>query len=326
MPIFGLHKNIYKLAEYASTQELLEKQVIERQKILGNWETLKKRGVPDHEIAKVTGISRATYYCKKKALAELGIIGLKSKSTRPKAFRQSKIPKTTIDLILQIRQENPTYGKAKITIILKRDHNVLISESSVGRCLQKLLLAGKITRSITAHRIRKKRKFVGHAKGWQYSMKALKPGEMIQIDHMSVTKNNISMKHFQAWDPITKTIVADVVSNATSKAAAKFLDKLIKELPFKICSVQVDGGSEFMSYFETRCQELDIPLYVLPPKSPKYNGGVERGNRIFREEFYSQDILAESVGAFKHELSKDVHKYRLYTYETCFGIISRLKL
>ena len=144
-------------------------------------------------------------------------------------------------------------------------------------------------------------------------MKSKSPGELIQIDHMSVTKHNIRMKEFRAWDPITKVIVADVVSNATSNAAAKFLRKVIEEMPFKVKSVQVDGGSEFMKYFEEECQKLGVELFVLPPSRPQWNGGVERGNRTFREEFYGRkDLYAESVGAFKIELKKAVHKYNTY--------------
>jgi transposase InsO family protein len=41
-----------------------------------------------------------------------------------------------------------------------------------------------------------------------------------------------------------------------------------------------------MLEFKEACKELDIPLVVLPPASPQYNGGVERSNRVFREEFY----------------------------------------
>ncbi len=67
-----------------------------------------------------------------------------------------------------------------------------------------------------------------------------------------------------------------------------------------------------MRHFETECQKLNIPLYVLLPKRPQYNGGAERGNRIFREEFYANDIAAESIGAFKYELSKAVKKYNTY--------------
>jgi transposase InsO family protein len=58
---------------------------------------------------------------------------------------------------------------------------------------------------------------------------------------------------------------------------------------------------------------LDIPLIVLPPKKPAYNGGVERGNRTFREEFYARpDLLADSIGAMRYELSKAVQKYNSY--------------
>ncbi len=72
--------------------------------------------------------------------------------------------------------------------------------------------------------------------------------------------------------------------------------------PYKILSIQVDGGSEFMADFETACEQMKIPLIVLPPARPKYNGGVERGNRTFREEFYDCcDLIADSIGAMRFE-------------------------
>ena len=67
-----------------------------------------------------------------------------------------------------------------------------------------------------------------------------------------------------------------------------------------------------MKYFEEACQKLDIALYVLPPSRPQYNGGVERGNRTFREEFYAKNIIAESLGEFKYHLNKAVEKYNSY--------------
>ena len=39
-----------------------------------------------------------------------------------------------------------------------------------------------------------------------------------------------------------------------------------------------------MSLFEDTCKEKEIPLYVLPPRSPQKNGGVERMNRTMRED------------------------------------------
>ncbi|MBL8677430.1 MAG: transposase [Alphaproteobacteria bacterium] len=88
---------------------------------------------------------------------------------------------------------------------------------------------------------------------------------------------------------------------------------LIQKAHFKIESIQVDGGSEFMKDFEEACSELGILLFVLPPKRPQYNGGVERGNRIFREEFYSlKDLFPNSVHGLRSHLSKSLDKYNSY--------------
>ncbi len=68
-----------------------------------------------------------------------------------------------------------------------------------------------------------------------------------------------------------------------------------------------------MAEFEQACQDLNLPLIVLPPSQPKYNGGVERGNRTFKEEFYYRpDLLADSIGAMRFELKKAQDKYNTY--------------
>jgi transposase len=102
-------------------------------------------------------------------------------------------------------------------------------------------------------------------------------------------------------------------TGSKSASAAKFLNHVINAMPFPIKSIQVDGGSEFMRNFESECAKLNIALYVLPPKRPQYNGGVERGNRTFREEFYARrDLLADSLRHINHELQKAVLKYNSY--------------
>ncbi len=56
-------------------------------------------------------------------------------------------------------------------------------------------------------------------------------------------------------------------------------------MPFRIAALQVDG-SEFAAEFEQACQARSLPLFVLPPRSPKLNGHVERAHRTHNEEFY----------------------------------------
>ena len=313
MQIKCLHSNIYKLNSYTLSQQKLEWHRKKYENPFRKWQKLKLEGVSDEACQYATGISRATYFRYKRALGRL-TKGILPPTKRPKTFRKPLWGESEKQLVLRLRRENPTYGKAKIAVILKRDHGLTLSESTVGRILKSLKERGLILISPSASRPKRKRRFTkGHAQPWVYGMKADKLGELIQIDHMSVSKNQLAVKHFQAWSPIGKFIYANVYANAKSKTAKRFLEELIKEAPFKIVSIQVDGGSEFMKDFEEACKDLSIQLYVLPPKRPQWNGGVERGNRIFREEFYARkDVLADSIGALRIDLKKALQKYNAY--------------
>jgi len=312
MQIKRLHKNVYKLYSYARTQECLDVYRQKYKEIVEKWEQLKSEGVSDKLCQEFVGVSRATYYRAKRKLEGLkqGII---PPSKKPRALRKPQWGESEKQLVLRIRRQNPTYGKAKISVILRRDHGQTISESTVGRILKTLFKKGLVQKSLSAPRQKRKRNFQKHARPWRYGMKGLKAGQMVQIDHMSVSCNQVTIKHFQAWDPSSKFIQANAYSTATSQTAKKFLLELLEKAPFKISSIQVDGGSEFMLHFEEACAELSIDLYVLPPKRPQYNGGVERGNRTFREEFYARrNLLADSVRAINAELQKAVKKYNTY--------------
>jgi len=314
MQIKGLHPNIYKLYRYSRPQECLDKHRQRFEDRVRDWTKLKKEGVSDQTCQEVVGMSRATYYRHRQILARLnrGIVPLAKKKSRLNKPLWGEAEK---QLILRLRRENPTYGKAKIAVILQRDHGSTLSESTVGRILRFLMSKGLVQTSVSAAKARRKRNFSkGHAKPWTFEKyDKIGIGERIQIDHMSVSKNGISFKQFQAWDRQTKFIHAQIYTNATSASAKRFLLDYINKAPFPVRSIQVDGGSEFMAEFEAACQELNIPLIVLPPKMPKYNGGVERGNRIFREEFYARtNLLADSIKKMRPELDKAILKYNTY--------------
>ena len=212
------------------------------------------------------------------------------------------------------RRDNETYGKEKIGAILRRDKTQTMSDSTVDRILSFLRMKGQITRSRSAPEKRKRNFSKGHAEGWIYKdYKDIEVGERVQFDHMTATKNGVTCKHFQAWERCSKHIHAQVYSNATARSAKRFFQELVEIKPYKILSIQVDGGSEFMANFETACERMNIPLIVLPPARPKYNGGVERGNRTFREEFYAcRDLIADSIADMRFELRKAIEKYNTF--------------
>ena len=56
------------------------------------------------------------------------------------------------------------------------------------------------------------------------------------------------------------------------------------------------------STFEEECQKRGIKLFVLPPRSPKLNGGVERAHRTHTEEFYEVTESSFDLSELKDEL------------------------
>jgi transposase InsO family protein len=86
---------------------------------------------------------------------------------------------------------------------------------------------------------------------------------------------------------------------ATARAAADVLDRLDERMPFPVRAISIDNGSEFMAEFETACAERGIALFVLPPRSPKLHGAVERANRTHAEEFYEVTDAEPELAAFQ---------------------------
>lgn len=114
-----------------------------------------------------------------------------------------------------------------------------------------------------------------------------RPGDLVEVDTLDVRPlPGVILKHFTARDVIARWDVLEAYSRATATTAADFLAAIEARMPFPIRAIQVDGGSEFAAVFEEACQHRGLRLFVLPPRSPKLNGHVERAQRTHTEEFY----------------------------------------
>jgi transposase len=276
---------------------------------------MRSEGCTEKTALQAIGISRATYYRWMARWKKLGVIGLEPGSRKPHKVKQPTWTDEIRNLVIETRRKFPMWGRDKIAVILKREYQIEVSASMVGRILHPLFESGEIKRVSFYYgkKNKKKRKFLGHAEKWEYGMKAEKPGELLQIDHCSVNLGNcVTIKHFKAVCPITKICVEQAYSRATSATAARFLKYVKKNLPFKIKSIQVDGGSEFMKKFEGLCQKEKIPLYVLPPRSPQFNSHVERGNSTVKYEFYNFYNGRPVLCVLRKKLRKFVNFYNVY--------------
>ena len=175
--------------------------------------------------------------------------------------RKPQWTKQQAQSVLHLRKRFPLWGKRKLWKVLTRDYVFTLSESTVGRILKCLLEQGKIQPACFFRgqlKPKRKRAFKHHAKRWRYGMKSKQAGELIQIDHMSVgLPAGFSIKEFKAACPVTGVVILKVYSCATSRTAKAFSHYLLKQAPFKIISIQVDGGSEFRDEFETACGRVE---------------------------------------------------------------------
>jgi putative transposase len=112
-----------------------------------------------------------------------------------------------------------------------------------------------------------------------------------------------------ARDLVSRWDVIQAHTRATAFAATQFLDTLQHRMPFPIRALQVDGGSEFAAEFEQACRPRGLYLFVLPPRSPKLNGAVERANRTHTEEFYQVTPCSLEMNKLNRKLR---HWERIY--------------
>jgi len=233
------------------------------------------------------GISPDTFYRWKKRYRPDNLKTLEVRSRRPKRVRQPTWTTETVQAVLALREEYPGWGKEKLAILLA-GRGIKVSASMVGRIIRHLKERGVLREPVRHHisaRKRPRNRPYAVRKPKEYLARV--PGDIVQVDTMDVRPlPGVIIKHFTARDVVSRWDVVAASSQATASSAARFITTILTRMPFTVKAIQVDGGSEFQSIFEERCRELGIRLFVLPPRSPKLNGHVERANRTHAEEFY----------------------------------------
>lgn len=256
------------------------------------------------------GISSATFYLWKGRCDQDGPGALENASRRPHSVRRPTWTPQLEQTVLDLRRMAPRWGKDKLAVLLRQE-GWEVSTSMVGRILSKLRSAGQLSvaplhdpwrrpaQFKRPHGVRKPKEYVATA-----------PGHIVQVDTVHIQLfAGFRFKHFTACDVYSRWQVLEAHDRATAHAAAGFLDTILARMPFPVRAVQVDGGSEFMAQFEDACQNRGVQLFVLPPRSPKLNGHVERSNRTHREEFYQVIQLPTTLAEVNAALRKweDIH-------------------
>ena len=271
-------------------------------------------------------ISPQTFYRWKQRYNPHNLKSLEDRSRRPKHLRQPTWSTELVERVLKLRERYPRWGKDKLVILL-REEGWQVSTSMVGRIIRHLKDRGVLREPIPNHisaRRRQRLRPYATRKPREYVVK--EPGDIVQLDTLDIRPlPGVVLKHFTARDMVSRWDVIEVYSRATATTAAQFLDKLEKRLPFPLRAIQVDGGSEFEAVFEQECQRRNIKLFVLPPRSPKLNGHVERAHRTHTEEFYEVTDSSFDIVELRAELLEWERTYNTIRPHQALGYLTPLK-
>jgi transposase InsO family protein len=249
------------------------------------------------------GITRQCYYKWLRRYEELGVDGLRDRSSRPhntpNATRSEIVGK-----IIYLRQ-NYHFGPHKIAMYLKRYHDITISPSGVWRILKRL----DMSRLPTSQRYKR------HKDRWKRYEKP-QPGHRVQLDVKFVAPLKGSRKkHYQftAIDDCTRLRVLRIYDRLNQKTAIQFLDYVLERLPFRVEVIQTDNGSEFQAAFHWHVLDRGILHVYIKPSTPRLNGKVERSHRIDADEFYRmlEGVVIDDTKLFNEKLREweDFYNY-----------------
>lgn len=272
------------------------------------------------------GISRRTFYRWYNRYDPKHLDSLEDRPCLPKRRRQPTWSLELAKQVLQLRERYPGWGKDKLAVLLRRQ-GVKVSTSMVGRILKRLKVTGQLVEpkryAVSAKKRRLKRVYAVR-KPKDYEVK--EPGDIVQVDTLDVRPlPNVVRKQFTACDVVSRYSVLDIRSTAVAKLTAEFVDEVIARMPFKVRGIQIDNGSEFMAEFEEVCRDRGVRLFVLPPRSPKLNGHVERAQRTHTEEHWELSVGDTDVESMRRELREWQHVYNTVRPHQALGYLTPLE-
>jgi len=250
------------------------------------------------------GISRQAFYKWKRRYAEHGDAGLADRPRRPKHSPRATA-KEVVSKILYLRQTYH-FGPGKIADYLQRFHQCSIATSSVHRILG----------AHDMNRLPANQKHRPHKKRWQRYEKA-QPGHRLQMDVKFLERIPGTRKRlfqFTAIDDCTRIRVLKVYDACNQATAIRFIDEVLRRLPFRVLVVQTDNGAEFQSKFHWHLEQRDIRHAYIRPRTPHLNGKVERSHRVDDQEFYQlldKNGVTDDIHLFNQKLREweDYYNY-----------------
>ena len=209
--------------------DTLPAAAVKRRHKLETYRDLRAEGCSQQTALRAIGWSRATYFRWAARYRKCGPHGLAAISRRPQRTRPRQWTPAQQRQVWTLRRHYPFMGKRPLRVLLARQ-GIHLSESTVGRILAQGVRLGRIRPCAFCRgrvKLKKRRSFhQGHAQRWRYGTRATQPGQLVQIDHLSVSLDGTQLKEFRA-----------VSGKHEFATAQSVLQAVIEDLPFPLHSV-----------------------------------------------------------------------------------------
>jgi transposase-like protein len=204
--------------------------------------------------------------------------------------------------------------------IALKDQIPLLSRSNLHRCLRRHGLA-----VLPKEEKEAKKKFKSYEIGY------------FHIDICEVRTAETKTYLYVAVDRVCKYVFAEVHNSATMKAAADFLENLIKAVPYKIHKILTDNGVQFtyellnnkpkhkqIHLFDKVCELNKIEHRLTQFRHPWTNGQVERMNRTIKDATVKQ-YHYDTVAQLKQHLYDFINAYNYAKKLKILGFITPME-
>lgn len=257
------------------------------------------------------GISRKTFHKWKRRYRKHFLPSLESHSRRPQRFRFSKIPRETVLLVKQLRTRYPYYSKYKLAVIMKRDNDMAISASTVGRIITKYHLFFRPKYPAKKKRYVSKQVIERQHLPRDYAIK--KPGDLVESDTKHLPFLGKKRYAFVAIDYAGKGAVIALSTTPSSVRNAALVDRAQRAFPFTVKAWENDHGPENLKDFHSKLVRENIDHYFAYPYCPDDKPYVERLIGTLEREFVQQGNLVSDIEEQQRRIDawlKEYHNFR----------------
>ena len=238
------------------------------------------------------GVSRKTYYKWRQRFAETrgDRQALLDRSRRPHRPHRT-VKKRLRRRILRLRQRTHL-GPARLRALLLAAHVRHVPSTAT---IAKILRQAGLTRRRRAKPKRYRRTFV-----------VPRPGDLLQLDVKFVPYlvEGRRLYQYTAIDCCTRLRVVSFSEEMTNSTSKAFVQLALSTFPFPVRMVQTDNDSTFTHWytagpktpldrpvrkhpFTLMCEQFGASHRLIPPRTPRLNGRVERSHQTDDQEFYN---------------------------------------